>query len=51
MAKYADVPMDFADASLVALAQEARIKNLFTLDHRGFEIFRFSKESRFIIVP
>ena len=51
MAKYADVPMDFADASLVALAQEARIRNIFTLDHRGFEIFRFAKESRFIIVP
>ena len=51
MAKYADVPMDFADASLVALAQETRIKNIFTLDHRGFEIFRLAKESRFTIVP
>jgi hypothetical protein len=51
MAKYADVPMDFADASMVALAQETQIKKIFTLDHRGFAIYRFSKDSRFTLFP
>jgi predicted nucleic acid-binding protein len=51
MNKYADVPMDFADATLVALAEEIKVKTVFTLDHRGFEVYRSMKNSAFHIVP
>lgn len=33
MRKYHDLPMDLADASLVALASEKNITTIFTLDH------------------
>jgi uncharacterized protein len=32
MAKYADLPLDFADASLAALAVASGIKHIFTMD-------------------
>jgi len=32
MAQYRDLPMDLADASLVALAEEERLQQIFTLD-------------------
>jgi len=40
MEQYADLPMDFADASLLALAERLRIFRVFTLDRRGFAVFR-----------
>ena len=39
MEKYADLPMDFADASLVALAERLKVFRVFTLDRRGFGFF------------
>lgn len=36
MEKYRDVPMDFADATLVILGEEAGTNWVFTLDRRGF---------------
>lgn len=50
MRKYADVPMDFADATLVLLAQETSIADILTLDRRGFSAFRFSGQKRFQLV-
>lgn len=38
--KYHDVPMDFADATLVVLAEETAIDEVFTLDRRGFSVYR-----------
>jgi uncharacterized protein len=38
MEKYADLPMDFADATLVCLAQESGILDIATLDHKDFSI-------------
>ncbi len=35
MDKYKDIPMDFADATLVALAEETSIDEVFTLDVKG----------------
>ena len=32
MSKYADAPMGFADASLVAIAESLNIRTIFTLD-------------------
>ena len=50
MEKYADRPMDLADATLVALAEERRIRRIFTLDAR-FQIYRLEGRRRFEVVP
>jgi predicted nucleic acid-binding protein len=42
MEKYADLPMDYADATLVALAEDLGTEQIFTLDRRGFSVFRAS---------
>ena len=34
--KYADTPMDFADATLVLLSDEVATTRIVTLDRRGF---------------
>lgn len=51
MTRYGDVPMDFADATLVALAEELGVGQVFTLDRRGFLTYRWRKTRRFTIVP
>ncbi len=40
MRHYDDVPMDFVDAHLTALADEVRARRILTLDRRGFRAFR-----------
>ena len=50
MAKYADRPMDLADASLVALAEARGEQRIFTLDH-GFRAYRLHGRRRFDIIP
>ena len=40
MQKYADTPMDFADATLVLLAEALDVRDILTLDRRGFSTFR-----------
>ncbi len=40
MEKYADHPMDLADASLVAAAEALRTLRVFTLDRRDFATYR-----------
>ena len=47
MTKYADVPMDFPDATLVWTAEMAGADAILTLDRRGFSSFRFGKNRRF----
>jgi predicted nucleic acid-binding protein len=51
METYADVPMDFADAGLVALAEELDTNRVFTLDRRGFSVYRMRETRAFRIVP
>jgi len=51
MEKYADVPMDFADATLVALAENRGITDIFTLDRRGFETYRINGKKPFATYP
>src|SRR5205814_9084363 len=48
--KYSDLPMDFADATLVVLAEELHTNLVFTLD-RDFSIYRIRGRSSFQIVP
>ena len=40
MEKYQDRPMDLADASLVVLAEERGLRDIFTLDQEDFHIYR-----------
>jgi uncharacterized protein len=47
MSKYADVPMDFPDATLVWVAELLGADRILTLDRRGFSSFRFGKNRRF----
>lgn len=50
MAKYADRPMDLADATLVALAEERGLKQIFTLDY-DFRIYRIHGRTAFETIP
>ena len=50
MEKYADRPMDLADATLVALAEIRNQRRIFTLDD-DFTIYRIHGRTRFDIVP
>jgi uncharacterized protein len=47
MNKYADVPMDFPDATLVWIAESSGTDRILTLDRRGFSSFRFGNNRRF----
>lgn len=40
MKRYADTPMDFADATLVLLAEAIGGYDILTLDRRGFDVYR-----------
>ena len=51
MMKYEDTPMDFADATLVVLAEETGIHEVLTLDTRGFQIYRIHGKIKFTIQP
>jgi predicted nucleic acid-binding protein len=51
MKRYADRPMDFADATLVHLARRERLNVVFTIDHDDFETYRIDGRRRFRIVP
>lgn len=49
--KYADLPMDFADATLVALAEELDCTSVFTTDRTDFSVYRVKGRKPFRIVP
>ena len=51
MKRYADRPMDFADATLVHLARRERLNTVFTVDHDDFETYRIDGRKRFRIIP
>lgn len=50
MAKYDDLPMDYADATLVVLAEELGTRQVFTTD-RDFSIYRASGRDAFELLP
>jgi predicted nucleic acid-binding protein len=51
VARYSELPMDYADATLVALGEELDCDLVFTLDRRGFETYRLGRRRPFRIVP
>jgi predicted nucleic acid-binding protein len=51
MRKYHDRPMDFADATLVHLAQRESFSTVFTIDHDDFETYRVGGRKRLRILP
>ncbi|MHC4953333.1 MAG: type II toxin-antitoxin system VapC family toxin [Planctomycetota bacterium] len=51
MKKYRDRPMDFADASLVRLAERESLSTILTVEHADFEIYRIRGRSRFRVFP
>jgi len=50
MEQYADTPMDFADATLVLLAEVLGVFDVLTLDRRGFSTYRMTDGRGFRLV-
>ena len=50
MEKYRDMPMDIADATLVAVAEARGLKRVFTLDS-DFGVYRFRGRETFELIP
>jgi predicted nucleic acid-binding protein len=51
MRRYSALPMDYADACLVIVADALRLKTVFTLDRKGFGTYRRAGGSPFIMLP
>ena len=51
MRKYRELPMDLADAALVAVAERMKLARIFTVDRRDFELYRPARIGRFTIIP
>jgi uncharacterized protein len=51
MKKYQDLPMDFADAALVRVAEREKIRKIFTVDRTDFQLYRPLRIGRFSILP
>jgi predicted nucleic acid-binding protein len=49
--QYADLPMDYADATLVVLAEELGTNLVFTTDRRDFAVYRIKGRRHFDVVP
>lgn len=50
VAKYANTPMDFADATLVLPAEGLNVTEILTLDRRGFSRYRTRQRRHFQLV-
>ena len=51
MEKYKDIPMDYADATLVCLAEDLSITHVVTFDVKDFGIYRSSLKKPFLVLP
>ena len=51
MSRYSDRPMDFADATLVYLAERESIDVIFAVDRPDFSIYRIGNRRRFRVFP
>lgn len=51
MTRYADRPMDFADATLVHVAAREALSVILTVDHDDFETYRIGGKKKFTIRP
>ena len=50
VAQYASLPCDYADASLIALAERTGVTAIATVDQRDFSVYRLRGRKRFRIV-
>ncbi len=51
MTRYTDLPMDFADATVVELAERLGADTVFTLDERDFRAYRPQHVPHFRLLP
>ena len=51
MQQYQDLPMDYADATIVVMAEALNITTIFTIDRRGFLTYAPPRGSKFQIMP
>ncbi len=51
MRRYADLPMDLADAALVRVAEREGLTRILTLDRKDFQVYRIGRAGRFTILP
>ena len=51
MAKYANRPMDLADAALIRVAEREGIRKIFTVDREDFAVYRLHGRIRPILLP
>jgi uncharacterized protein len=51
MTQYKDRPMDFADATLVNLAEREEVSLVVTVDFNDFETYRIGGRKKFTILP
>jgi predicted nucleic acid-binding protein len=51
MRRYVDLPLDYADATLVVLAEDAETPHILTLDRRDFTVLRWRECHAFQIHP
>jgi predicted nucleic acid-binding protein len=50
MSRYAQLPCDYADATLIALAEHTSVAVIATIDQRDFSVYRTASRRRFRIV-
>jgi hypothetical protein len=51
MRKYADRPMDFADAALLRVAEREGVRKIFTIDREDFSVYRLHNRVRLLLLP
>jgi len=51
MRKYADRPMDLADAALLRVAEREGIRKIFTIDRKDFSVYRLHNRLRPVLLP
>jgi len=51
MRKYANRPMDLADAALLRVAERENLRKIFTIDRRDFSVYRLHNRSRPTLIP
>jgi predicted nucleic acid-binding protein len=51
MGKYADRPVDLADAALIRVAEREGIRKIFNVDREDFTVFRLHGRVRPNIIP
>lgn len=51
MKKYANRPMDLADAALIRVAEREGIRKIFTVDKKDFSVYRLHNRIRPTILP